>query len=181
MLQRLKYLLKKYYPLLIISIGIMIGITLVTVPLMDTLADNLTLKYFIVAQYIGYLFFILSFVELMFIKFIMAGFDPLTICFFAVTMALLAQTTDYFIGYIFSNKVTKKIIGQKKYEKSKYKIEKYGDLTIFVFNVLPLSSPLLVTVAGMLRYKFKKVLIYSFLGLTIKYVTIALFIKHFVL
>ena len=40
-----------------------------------------------------------------------------------------------------SNRFIDQLIGRKRYMKAEKFIEKYGNVTIFVFNALPLSSP----------------------------------------
>jgi membrane protein DedA with SNARE-associated domain len=64
------------------------------------------------------------------------------------------------------------MIGKERYKRTKGYIDKYGNLTVFVFNSLPLSSSVLSLVAGMLRYNFKNLVIYSFLGLLLKYIIV---------
>jgi len=53
-------------------------------------------------------------------------------------------------------------------------IRKYGSLTILTFNILPLSSPVIALAAGMLKYRFKDVLVFSMVGLMIKYMLLTL-------
>ena len=63
-------------------------------------------------------------------------------------------------------------MGQKRIEKAEQKIKRFGMLTIFVFNLFPLSSPVIALAAGMLRYDFRRFLVVSVLGLLLKYVVI---------
>ncbi|MCK7530919.1 MAG: hypothetical protein MZV63_07655 [Marinilabiliales bacterium] len=53
-------------------------------------------------------------------------------------------------------------------------IEKYGNVTIFVFNALPLSSPVISLAAGMLRYRIRDTVIFTLLGLVVKYLALTL-------
>ena len=94
--------------------------------------------------------------------------------FLAIITAMSAQLIDYTIGYFISHRFIVDVLGEKKYEKSRKRIDKYGNLIIFLFNLFPLSSPIIVLVAGMLRYKLKNVMFYSFIGLLLKYIIIAL-------
>ncbi|MDD4878040.1 MAG: VTT domain-containing protein [Candidatus Nanoarchaeia archaeon] len=129
---------------------------------------------FVIVHFLGYLFFILSPVELLFMYFVGIGTNIPLLIFLALVTAIAAQSIDYLIGYFVSDKILISLIGEKRYKKTKRKIDKYNELIIFLFNLSPLSSPIAVLIAGMLGYKLKKVLAYSFMGLLLKYCAIAL-------
>ena len=97
------------------------------------------------------------------------GANPVLLLFIAVITGLLSLTLDYIVGYFFYKKIIKKLIGNKKFEKSKDEIYKYGWIAILLFTLLPISSPILMLVAGMIRYNYRDVLTYSFVGLSLKY------------
>jgi len=125
-------------------------------------------------HFAGYLFFLLMPVELLFIYYLVENFNIPFLLAAALLTAMIAQIIDYALGYWASNKVINKIIGVKKYGKIKLYLDKYGKLTVLVFNLFPLSSSVLALVAGMLRYKFRIFVIYSFIGLLVKYSVIVL-------
>lgn len=129
---------------------------------------------FSVIHFGGYLFFLLMPVELLFIYYLIQNFNIPILFITALVTAVVAQIIDYLIGYLASNQVIYNMIGIKKYRKTKKYIDKYGNLTVFVFNCLPLSSSILSLVAGMLRYRFRNLIIYSFIGLLLKYTVIVL-------
>lgn len=127
----------------------------------------------------AYLFFILLPVEIAYVYYLAyINWVPL----FGVTMltAIFSQTIDYLIGYGMSSKIICDLIGRDKVAKAEAKIRKYGYITIFFFNLFPLSSPIIALVAGMLKFRFKKVMLYSVSGLVIKYIVISLTFKIFV-
>jgi len=138
-----------------------------------------TLTSFSVVHFSGYLFFILMPVEALVPWYVSEGYDPLLLVVVALITALIAQLIDYAIGYLVSDDVIHKWIGDKKYAKAKKHIDSYGHWAILIFNLLPLSSPILTLVAGMVRYPLRKVVIYSFIGLTVKYFVIAYFFLSF--
>lgn len=133
-------------------------------------AENPGLYSFAAVNFAGYLFFLMMPVEALAPFYLAEGHAGLTIIILAVATALLAQLIDYTIGNLASTKIINDLIGEKRYLKTEGSIRKYGLLTVFVFNLLPLSSPIVVLVAGMLRLQMKKVMLYSFLGLTLKYI-----------
>jgi membrane protein DedA with SNARE-associated domain len=162
--------------LLVFVVGLLVGLYLVSSIIGSSILKGTqpTLSSFIFIHFSGYLFFILSPVELFFLFLIRLSYNAYLLIFLAVTTAMFAQLIDYMIGYFISDKFIVEVLGEKKYESSKKRIEKYGSLTIFLFNLLPLSSPIIALVAGMLKYKLKKALFYSFVGLLLKYILIAI-------
>ena len=133
-------------------------------------AENPGLYSFALLNFAGYLFFLIMPVEALVPFYLSEGHTAVTIIIIAVSTALLAQLLDYTIGNLASHKIIFDLIGEKNYLKAEEKIRMYGLLTVFVFNLLPLSSPIIVLVAGMLKLRLRKVLFYSFLGLALKYI-----------
>ena len=130
---------------------------------------------FAIVNFSGYLFFFLFMpVELAFIYYLRTGYDPLILGLVAIGTAFASQVIDYLIGYFFSAGIIDRLIGRKQYEKAEDEIRKYGNLTLFFSNLLPLSSPVISLAAGMLKYRVKQALIYSVLGMVIKYLLLIL-------
>ncbi len=179
-IKSLEHAYKKYKYRILLAIGFIIGISLVALVIGRSFAfgETTSLTAFIIIHFAGYLFFILSAVELLFIHMVISGYNPYLLIFLALATAIPAQAIDYHIGKLASDKVIRDIIGEKRYEKSRGRIEKYGNPALFIFNVFPLSSPILILVAGMLKYDYKKVLLYSITGLTIKYSVIVLALTY---
>ncbi len=121
----------------------------------------------------GYLFFLLMPVEMAFVYYL-SYFPELQLTGVALATAISAQILDYLIGYSFSPKFLRNVVGMKRIERIERYIQQYGNLTIFIFNILPLSSPVLALVAGMLRVKFKNIMLYSIIGLALKYFLLSL-------
>jgi len=130
---------------------------------------------FAIVNFFGYLFFFLLMpVELAFIYYLRTGYDPWILSLVAVGTAFASQVIDYLIGYFFSAGIIDRMIGRKQYEKAENEIRKYGNLTLFFSNVLPLSSPIISLAAGMLKYRVKDVLFYSFVGMVCRYLLLTL-------
>lgn len=133
-----------------------------------------TLFSFALVNFGGYLFFLLMPVEILFYYYLTIGANPLTMIVIAVATALIAQVIDYEIGKYFSSKVIDGVISKKRYKKYEHLIHKWGGPSIFLFNLFPLSSPILLLVAGIIKFNMRKALTYSAAGLIIKYSVIAL-------
>ncbi|MBU1201474.1 MAG: VTT domain-containing protein [Nanoarchaeota archaeon] len=131
-----------------------------------------TLYSFSVINFSGYLFFLFLPVEALVPYYLSEGYSGIILIFLAVITALIAQMLDYSVGYSVSESVIHDIIGKWRYQKAEKTIQKYGNTAVFVFNLLPLSSPLIVLAAGVLRFDFKRVMLYSAVGLFAKYAII---------
>lgn len=130
---------------------------------------------FAIVNFTGYLFFFLLMpVELPFIYYIRTGYDPLILNMVALSTAMSSQVIDYLIGYFFSTGIIDRLIGRNRYEKAEAEIRKYGNLTLFVFNLLPLSSPVISLAAGMLKYRIKEAFFFSLAGLVCRYLLLTL-------
>ncbi|AHW61459.1 SNARE associated Golgi protein [Draconibacterium orientale] len=126
---------------------------------------------FALVHFARYLFFLLMPVELAFIYYLpyYSGFNLIAT---AMVTAVTAQCIDYFIGRLLCPNKIIEVMGRKRIEKAEQKIKRFGMLTIFVFNLFPLSSPVIALAAGILHYNFRRFLVVSTLGLLLKYVVI---------
>jgi len=130
---------------------------------------------FAIVNFSGYLFFFLIMpVELPFIYYIRTGYDPLILNLVALSTAMASQVIDYLIGYFFSTGIIDNLIGRKRYEKAESEIRRYGNLTLFLFNFLPFSSPVISLAAGMLKYRVKEAFFFSLAGLVCRYLLLTL-------
>lgn len=134
-----------------------------------------SLYSFAIVNFFGYLFcFFLMPMELAFIFYLRTGYDPLMLNLVAVSTAMTSQTIDYLIGYFFSSRIIDQLIGKKRYERAEYEIRKYGNLALFFSNLLPLSSPIISLAAGMLKYRVKDAIVFSFVGMICRYLLLTL-------
>jgi membrane protein DedA with SNARE-associated domain len=129
---------------------------------------------FAIVSLAGYLFFFFIPVEVAFIYYLTAGENFLLLNIIALSTAVISQSVDYLIGYSLSKKIINELIGISRYEKAEDEIRKYGNITIFVFNFLPISSPVISLAAGMLKHRIKDAFVYTILGLAMKYFLITL-------
>ena len=133
---------------------------------------------FSIINFTGYLFFILMPVEALLPFYLREGNSGLDLVLLATATAIVAQLIDYSIGYLFSTDIINSLVGKKRYQKAEKKITQYGYKIIFLFNLFPLSSPIIVLVSGIMRLNLKRVLLYSLTGLTIKNTLIILLFLH---
>ncbi len=130
------------------------------------------LSGFSVVHFAGYLFFLLMPVEALVPIYLAEGHSGALLVGIALVTAIAAQTIDYGIGHAVSGEVIDNLIGTKRYERAKGAIHRYGHWAVLFFNLLPLSSPNLLLVAGVTQYSFRKTMMFSFIGLSCKYVAI---------
>ncbi|MGE5395582.1 MAG: VTT domain-containing protein [Candidatus Saccharibacteria bacterium] len=130
---------------------------------------------FAIVNFSGYLFFFLLMpMEVAFILYLRTGYDPLMLNLVAITSAMSAQIIDYIIGYFFSTGNIDRLIGHRRYQKAEAEIRRYGNLALFLSNLLPLSSPVISLAAGMLKYRVKDAFIFSLCGMILRYLLLTL-------
>lgn len=127
---------------------------------------------FALIHFSGYLFFLLMPVEVAFIYYL-PFYTEVELIAAALGTAIIAQCVDYFIGKLIRPTRIFELMGRKRIAKTERYIRKYGLLTIFVFNLFPLSSPVIALVAGMIRFNFRQFILVSSFGLFIKYVVLS--------
>ena len=165
--------LKKLVPVILLAIlAIVIASLTVGKDIYGTPGNSLL--SFAIVNLSGYLFFLVMPVELAFLYYLHTGSDPYLLNLIAISTAIISQLIDYFIGRSFSARIIDRLIGRHRYEKAEAEIRKYGNIAIFLFNLLPLSSPVIMLAAGMLKHRLKEALLYSIIGLVIKYVIMTL-------
>lgn len=133
---------------------------------------NQSLTSFGIIHFAGYLFFLLMPVEMAFIYYL-GFYSKVELIWVVMVTAVSAQFIDYVIGLFFSLKSLTNLVGEKRILKAETYIQKYGNLTIFVFNFFPLSSPVIALAAGLLKYRLKDFFIYSVMGLFLKYLVLS--------
>ena len=137
-----------------------------------------SLLSFAIVNFFGYLFFFLLMpMELAFIFYLRTGYDPLILNLVAIATAMTSQIIDYLIGYFFSAGIIDRLIGRKRYEKAEDEIRKYGNWALFLFNLLPVSSPVILLAAGMLKYRVKEAVFCSLAGMVCRYLLLTILFR----
>jgi membrane protein YqaA with SNARE-associated domain len=131
---------------------------------------------FAILHFAGYLFFLIMPVEAAFYYFMTFYDDDAVLVAVAISTALAAQLIDYYCGYAVSKQIIKQMVNRERYERVMKLIKRYGNLVILLFNLFPLSSPLLILAAGMIKYPLLPVVFYSLAGLLLKYLIMLWFL-----
>ncbi|MBW2999461.1 VTT domain-containing protein [Candidatus Woesearchaeota archaeon] len=169
---RHRLMLKRRTVLGLVALLIIIAIISFTIG-QDIIAGRQPDLYsFSIINFAGYLFFLVMPVEALVPYYLAEGHSGIILIVIAVVTAIIAQLFDYFAGHLMSGRIINDLIGHKKYERAWHYIHKYGGWAILVFNLFPLSSPILILAAGMVRFSLKRVICYSLIGLVLKYVAI---------
>ena len=174
----MKPILRVTIKLASIIIPMIFGITILTMTIGNDLFGGLTpsVSSFIIINFLAYLFFLWMPVEAIFVGYLFLGYNMLLLYAIVIPIAIISLTIDYYIGYALSGKVMSFCRQSKDfcraYNKSTKKIRKYGGAVIFLFTVLPLSSPFLLFTAGIVRYRYKKAILYTTAGLLLKHLAI---------
>jgi membrane protein YqaA with SNARE-associated domain len=158
-------------------IGGLLMLTVITLVVSSTLGREIMsgkqpgLWSFSIIHFAGYLFFLLMPVEALVPFYELEGHPAMVLVGLSVGTAVAAQLIDYGIGRILSQRVIR-FLGERKYERLRPKIERWGGWAIFVFNLFPLSSPNMLLVAGITRFHAGRTFAISTTGLTAKYFAI---------
>jgi membrane protein DedA with SNARE-associated domain len=91
---------------------------------------------------------------------------------------LAGHIIDYLFGLAFGENLLTFFLKGNKIYWIKGVFEKIGGLIIVIANVLPFGAEVVVLVAGSIKYNFKKFLIYSVIGMTVKYCGM-FFLNHY--
>ncbi|MEM0480597.1 MAG: VTT domain-containing protein [Candidatus Aenigmatarchaeota archaeon] len=100
------------------------------------------------------------------------GYNPFLVAFFTSLGMTLGELTGYFVGYGSYKLLEKKIRKVKEYKKYKKYVEKYGDVVIFLFSLLPLPFDIVGIICGSVKYDIKRFLFFTFLGKFLKILAI---------
>jgi membrane protein DedA with SNARE-associated domain len=160
---------------LVLLIVLMTAIASLTIGRDIFMNNEKSILSFAIVNFSGYFFFFLFMpVELPFIYYLRTDYDPLILNLVALGTAMSSQVIDYLIGYFFSKGIIDRLIGRRRYEKAETEIRKFGNLTLFLFNFLPFSSPVISLTAGMLKYRAKDAFLFSLAGLICRYLLMTL-------
>lgn len=129
---------------------------------------------FAIVNFSGYLFFLFIPVEIPFVYYLTGDMNIWALNGVAIITGLASETIDYMIGLYFSKDVIFRLIGTRRFLKAESRIRKYGNIVIFIFNVTPLSSPVISLAAGMIRHRAKDALIFTVSGLLLKYILLTM-------
>jgi membrane protein DedA with SNARE-associated domain len=139
-----------------------------------------SISSFIIVHFAGYLFFFLLPVEALVPYYYSQGFLPELLFVLAIVTAVCAQTIDYLIGRLAPSTITRHLIGERRYLRIQSFVEKHGGWLIFVFNLFPLSSSVVAVISGVLDFSFWRWLVYSSVGLLVKYAVILLVLNWWI-
>ena len=94
---------------------------------------------FTLIHFAGYLFFLLMPVEALIPIYLAGGESAQLLIGISMATALVAQSIDFGIGYVVSDRVVDTFISRKKFKKFKKTFDRWGGWAIFTFNLFPLS------------------------------------------
>lgn len=139
---------------------------------------NTTMLGVLYGSMFGGLFFVIMPIEIVFISFILSGYNPVFLVIIYVLGLFISYNINYYIGMKLRS-VSQKIISYKKFYKIKGIVNKYGSYSIFVFNALPLPSQPLSAILGVFRYNIYKFYIFFIAGQIVKYTVISVAYVYF--
>jgi membrane protein DedA with SNARE-associated domain len=127
--------------------------------------------------FFGSLFFISIPAELSILYYLGLGHNPALVIIITIIGNLSGHIVDYMFGRVFGENLINYFL-KNRFDGLRGIFDKIGGGIIIVGNILPFGSEVIVIVAGSIKYNFKKFLIYSVVGMTVKYCGM-FFLKHY--
>ena len=135
---------------------------------------NSTVLGIFYASAFGGLFFVFIPMEAAYITFLKLGRNNPVIAITAFMLGIiLSYSLNYFVGLKLTN-LSKRLISPRKFYSIKSKVNKYGGVAVFLFNLLVLHSQLLCVIRGVFKYNKKRYFTLFISGQLIKYIAITL-------
>jgi undecaprenyl-diphosphatase len=131
-----------------------------------------------VVTFLGSLFFIGYPGDLLYLIYIRAGYGIMYVSLIMLFWMVIAQAINYWCGLLIEKKFLDKFIKEQK-KSFKSSIKKYDAVFIIVVNILPLPADILAVFLGMIRYDFKKAMLYTIIGRTLKFLLNAILMVLF--
>ncbi len=122
-----------------------------------------------VITFVGGLFFLGYPGDILFMSYILAGYSIFRIAFLITFWSTLAQTINYGIGFLIEKKVIEIFV---KEHKRTYidTLKKFDAYFIIIINMLPLPADILSVLLGLIRYDFKRAMLFTVIGRILKMV-----------
>lgn len=117
--------------------------------------QDVTLLGIIYTAFFGGLFFVFVPLEALLVRFFITGNNPVFIIILYLVGLTLSFSLNYYVGSRLSS-LCKRLIATKKFYWIKSKLNRYGGLTIFIFNLFPLPAPPLSAIVGVFNYNKKR-------------------------
>ncbi|MFH2021457.1 MAG: VTT domain-containing protein [archaeon] len=128
--------------------------------------------------FLANLFFITYPSEVLFFFYAKVGYSVFYISAIMIFWMMVAQAINYGCGLLIEKKIIAKFIKDNKKEFS-VSMRRYDVLFIVIISLLPLPGDLLSLFLGMIRYDFKKMMLYTFIGKVLKYLFLSILVLFF--
>ena len=143
-----------------------------------TQVDNRSYLGMAIVSSISGLFFIVIPIEPTYLFFLSLGKNPLLVTLTIVCSFILGLCFSYLLGLLLGKRFLERK-HKSKLEKLTKITEKYGALFLLIAIMFFLPVPFIVFVYGALRYNFRRMVKYLFIGFSLKFVAL-FFLKDYV-
>jgi len=128
-----------------------------------------------IITFTGGLFFIAYPAELIFLIFTRAGYSIFYISLIMIITTMFSQMVNYGVGFYIEEKILHKFVRERKKEFLS-SLKKYDYFFIILINILPLPADILSVILGMVKYDFRKAMLYTIIGKLLKFVFLILLV-----
>lgn len=130
-------------------------------------------------SFFGGLFFIFLPIEAIFVYYFESGRNMFLVTIAVIIGSLVALYVDYLFGFIFGEKIARKML-KKKFETFAGYLNRFGGFLIIAGNAIFIFPIELASVAiGSLKYNQKKFIIYTLIGKIIKFAIIGFILYYY--
>lgn len=128
-----------------------------------------------ILTFIGSLFFVAYPAELLYLVYTRIGYSLFYVALIMLFYTMLGQAVNYSLGYFIEEKFLHKFIRKRKKEYLG-SLAQYDMLFIIILNIVPLPADILSLILGIIKYDFKKTMIYTFIGKILKFLFLGILI-----
>ena len=128
-----------------------------------------------ILTFLGSLFFVAYPAELLYLVYTRIGYSLLYVALIMLFYTMLGQAVNYSLGYFIEEKFLHKFVRKKK-KQYLGSLAQYDMIFIIILNIVPLPADILSLLLGIIKYDFKKAMIYTFIGKILKFLFLGILV-----
>jgi len=137
--------------------------------------QNKSLAGLSIMTFFGSLFFVAYPAELFYLVYVKIGYSLFYVALVMIFYSVLGQAVNYVLGYYLEEKFLYRFVKDKKKQYLE-SLKKYDAMFIITLNIVPLAADVLSLLLGIVKYDYKKSLMYTFIGKVLKFLLLAMLV-----
>ncbi len=128
-----------------------------------------------IMTFLGSLFFVAYPAELLYLVYTRFGYSLIYVTLIMLFYTMLGQAVNYSLGYFIEEKFLRGFVRKRK-KQYLGSLAQYDMLFIIILNIVPLPADILSLILGIIKYDFKKTMIYTFIGKILKFLFLGILV-----